>query len=69
MKKQMKTLGLKKQTVSSLEAQLLNGGAPTTHNMKTMDRDCISQQGCNPVPQDPRPQTGASVCIKCGTWL
>ena len=67
----MKTLGLKKQTVSSLEAQLLNGGAPTTMTMQmaTMDRDCISQQGCNPVPQDPRPKTDTSVCIKCGTWL
>jgi hypothetical protein len=69
MKKQMKTLRLKKQTVSSLEAQLVNGGAPTTLNMMTMQRDCISQQGCNPVPQDPRPDTDDSRCRPCGTWL
>lgn len=65
----MKTLGLKKQTISSLEASLVNGGAPTTHSLITMQNDCVSQQGCNPVPQDPRPHTGTSVCIKCGTWL
>ncbi len=55
MKKQIKTLRLKKQTVSSLEAQLLNGGAPTTNNMATMYIGCVSQLICEPVPQDPRP--------------
>ncbi|WP_046757386.1 hypothetical protein [Kordia jejudonensis] len=69
MKKQLKTLGLKKHTISSLEETLLKGGAPTTHSLITMHAGCVSQQGCNPVPQDPRPQTGTSVCIKCGTWL
>jgi len=65
----MKTLGLKKQTVSSLEANLINGGAPTTHSMITMARGCVSQQGCNPVPQDPRPPSDPSRCTPCGTWL
>ena len=69
MKKQFKTLGLKKQTVSSLETTFVNGGATTTHNMMTMQQGCISQQGCNPVPQDPRPDTDNSRCRPCGTWL
>lgn len=69
MKKQFKTLGLKKQTISSLEAKLVNGGAPTTHSLITMHLGCVSQQGCNPMPQDPRPDTDDSRCRPCGTWL
>lgn len=67
MKKQIKTLGLKKQTISSLERNLLNGGAPTTHSMMTMDRGCISQDPCNPVPHDPdpRPASGQTRCTPC----
>lgn len=67
MKKQMKTLGLKKQTISSLEAKLVNGGAPTTHSMITMQNWCVSQQGCNPLPpQQPEPMTiSFSNCGKC----
>ncbi|QHI39023.1 hypothetical protein IMCC3317_44230 [Kordia antarctica] len=70
MKKQMKTLGLKKQTISSLEAQLVNGGAPTTHSMITMERGCISQQGCDPLPPaQPEPMTlSYSNCGQCTSW-
>ncbi|MBC8753750.1 hypothetical protein H2O64_03655 [Kordia sp. YSTF-M3] len=60
MKKQMKTLGLKKQTVSSLEASLVQGGAPTTHSMVTMEKWCVSQLICEPVPQEPTPITNQS---------
>ncbi|AXG70369.1 hypothetical protein KORDIASMS9_02608 [Kordia sp. SMS9] len=67
MKKQMKTLGLKKQTISSLEARFVNGGAPTTHSMMTMQKGCISQDPCNPVPQDPRPIEDSSRVIPCTT--
>jgi len=62
MKKQIKTLKLKKQTVSSLEARFVNGGAPTT---MTMYDWCVSQRACDPVPQDPRPDTDNSVCRPC----
>lgn len=63
----MKSLGLKKQTISALEARFVNGGAPTTHTMVTMDKGCISQEGCNPVPQDPRPDTAISRCTPCSS--
>jgi hypothetical protein len=70
MKKQIKTLGLKKQTVSSLETKLVNGGAPTTHSMVTMEKWCISQQGCAPLPpQQPGPMTlSYSNCGQCTSW-
>jgi len=70
MKKQMKTLGLKKQTISALEARLVNGGAPTTLTMMTMQKGCISQQPCDPLPSDPRPDTAISKCVRCtsGSW-
>ncbi|EDP94395.1 hypothetical protein U8527_16445 [Kordia algicida OT-1] len=70
MKKQIKTLGLKKQTVSSLEARLLKGGAPTT---MTMWDYCASQLVCEPLPpQQPEPGTNPSYsnCDNCGkSWL
>ncbi|PTX61975.1 hypothetical protein C8N46_10372 [Kordia periserrulae] len=65
MKKQTRSLGLKKQTISALEARFVNGGAPTTHTMMTMDKGCISQDPCAPVPQDPRPQSGQTRCTPC----
>ncbi|WP_420572573.1 hypothetical protein [Kordia sp.] len=64
MKKQFKTLGLKKQTISSLEAQLVNGGL----RPKTMRKNCVSQRACDPLPpQDPRPGTAVSRCTPCST--
>jgi hypothetical protein len=71
MKKQIKTLTLKKQTVSSLEAQLVNGGAPTTLSMVTMAKGCISQEGCAPLPPaQPGPMTYPSYsnCGQCTGW-
>lgn len=68
MKKQIKTLGLKKQTISSLEAKLLKGGAPTT---MTMWDYCVSQMGCDPIPPaqpDPVTNPSYSNCGKCGSW-
>jgi hypothetical protein len=69
MKKQIKNLGLKKQTVSSLEAKLLNGGAPTTDTMWAW---CVSQLPCAPIPapQPPHTNTSYSNCDNCGkSWL
>lgn len=65
MKKQFKTLGLKKQTISSLEAKLLQGGAPTTMTMQVW---CVSQRMCDPLPpHDPRPSSDDSRCRPCET--
>ncbi|WP_046744237.1 hypothetical protein [Kordia zhangzhouensis] len=72
MKKQRKTLGLKKQTISALEAKLVHGGAPTTLTMVTMDKGCISQQGCDPIPPQQPDTTNLSYsnCGDCGgSWL
>jgi len=69
MKKQIKSLGLKKQTISSLEAALIAGGAPTTHSMMTMQQWCISQRPCDPIPQEPEPPTNLSFsnCGNCSS--
>ena len=71
MKKQMKTLRLQKQTVSSLEAQFVNGGAPTTLTVNTFASGCQSQFPCEPIPM-PLPQPGTnnsySNCGDCTSW-
>ncbi|MFK7748359.1 MAG: hypothetical protein AB8B65_08220 [Kordia sp.] len=65
MKKQIKTLALKKQTISSLKIKALNGGAPTTITMQVW---CVSQRNCEPLPQDPRPLPDTSRVLPCGSW-
>ncbi|MEM6687025.1 MAG: hypothetical protein AAF617_14685 [Bacteroidota bacterium] len=68
MKKQIQTLKLKKQTISSLRAQLAQGGATTTMTVNTFAAGCQSQLICDPVPSDPRPDSGISRCKPCGSW-
>ncbi|MEM6719959.1 MAG: hypothetical protein AAF611_11610 [Bacteroidota bacterium] len=65
MKKQIKTLTLKKQTISSLKARLVNGGATTTMTVNTFAAGCQSQLPCAPLPSDPRPETAISKCEPC----
>jgi hypothetical protein len=67
MKKQIKNLGLKKQTISSLEARLVNGGAPTTMTVNTFASGCQSQLPCAPIPAPLPPKTNPSYsnCGEC----
>ncbi|WP_160131532.1 hypothetical protein [Kordia antarctica] len=65
MKKETKALGLKKETVSTFEDEI------TADVAKSKGKKCKTKtvKPIPQMPQDPRPDTGASRCIKCGTWL
>lgn len=64
MKKQLKPLGLKKQTISSLEEEVTINAMEA----KSKGKRCKKKETLKPIPQmpqDPRPQSAVSRCTPC----
>ena len=60
MKKQLKTLTLKKQSISALDAIRTIGGAPTTMTMVTQNPGCPDPAT---IPSGPQPESMDSLCL------